>query len=269
MPDRPVTDSVERFSGFAALYDEVRPVPPVSFTELLSQLARSSRPTVVVDLGSGTGVSALIWAGRAERVVAVEPNVEMRAVAAARLSSAPGTEFELRDVRAADTGLQDACADVVTCSQSLHWLDPETTFPEVARVLRPGGVFAAIDCDWPPAIDWEVDAAYDRMDQATRRLEAELGVVPRRWEKSGHLARMRGSGAFRWATELALGNVESGGADRLIALADTQGGVVALRQAGVADEEIGLEDLRRVATKVLGQKARPWWWTYRVRVGVV
>jgi SAM-dependent methyltransferase len=264
-----MTDSVDRFSGFAALYDEVRPVPPVSFTELLSQLARIARPTVVVDVGSGTGVSALIWTGRADRVVAVEPNGDMRAVATARLRSDRGTEFELRDARAADTGLPDACADVVTCSQSLHWLDPETTFPEVARVLRPGGIFAAIDCDWPPAIDLELDAAYDRMDQATRWLEAERGVVPPRWEKAGHLARMRGSGAFRCSTELALSHVESGGADRLVALAETQGGVVALRQAGVADEDIGLEDLRRVARSVLGSDARPWWWTYRVRVGVV
>jgi hypothetical protein len=37
----------------------------------------------------------------------------------------------------------------------------------------------------------------------------------------------------------------------------------------VADEDIGLEDLRRTATAVLGSEVRPWWWTYRVRVGVV
>jgi ubiquinone/menaquinone biosynthesis C-methylase UbiE len=264
-----MTDSVERFSGFAALYDEVRPVPPVTFTELVTQLARIPRPAVVVDVGSGTGVSAVIWAGRADRVVAVEPNEEMRAAAATRVRSAGGTEFELCDGRAADTGLPDRYADVVTCSQSLHWLDPDTTFPEVARILRPGGVFAAIDCDWPPAIDWEVDAAYERMDRSTRRLEAELGVVPRRWEKSGHLSRMRESGLFRWSAELALSHVESGGADRIVALAETQGGVVALRQAGVADADIGLDDLRRVARAVLGTDVRPWWWTYRLRVGVV
>ena len=82
-----MTDSVDRFSGFAALYDEVRPVPPVAVTELLVQLARISRPAVVVDLGSGTGVSAVIWTGRADRVVAVEPNGEMRTAAAARLWS--------------------------------------------------------------------------------------------------------------------------------------------------------------------------------------
>jgi hypothetical protein len=63
--------------------------------------------------------------------------------------------------------------------------------------------------------------------------------------------------------------VESGGADRLVALAETQGGVVALRQSGVTDHAIGLEDLRCVATAVLASEAWPWWWTYRVRVGIV
>jgi hypothetical protein len=94
-------------------------------------------------------------------------------------------------------------------------------------------------------------------------------VVPRQWEKSGHLARIRDSGLFRWSTELALSHVESGGADRIIALAETQGGVVALRQAGIPDECIGLHELRRVAEAVLGADVRPWWWTYRVRLGIV
>ena len=75
-----MADSIERFSGFADLYDEVRPVPPVAFTDVLSQLARMSRPAVVVDLGSGTGASAVIWTGRADRVVCVEPNGDIRIV---------------------------------------------------------------------------------------------------------------------------------------------------------------------------------------------
>ncbi|MGH7866895.1 MAG: class I SAM-dependent methyltransferase, partial [Candidatus Dormibacteraceae bacterium] len=45
------------------------------------------------------------------------------------------------------TGLPEACADVVTCVQAFHWMDPEIVLPEVARILRPGGVFAAVDYD--------------------------------------------------------------------------------------------------------------------------
>src|SRR5258705_11021165 len=58
------------------------------------------------------------------------------------------------------TGLPDGCADIVTCSQSLHWMEPESTFAEIARILRPSGVFPAYDCDWPPTFSWPVEQAH-------------------------------------------------------------------------------------------------------------
>jgi ubiquinone/menaquinone biosynthesis C-methylase UbiE len=44
--------------------------------------------------------------------------------------------------------LEDQPVDILTVSQALHWLNPEETFKEVNRVLKPGGFFASIDCDW-------------------------------------------------------------------------------------------------------------------------
>jgi len=58
----------------------------------------------------------------------------------------PGTSATWERILAA-TDLPDGCADIVTCSQSLHWMVPESTFAEVARILRPGGVFATYDYD--------------------------------------------------------------------------------------------------------------------------
>ncbi len=75
--------SVERFSGFADLYDAYRPRPPEVLTDILRDLAGIQRPRLVVDLGSGTGLSTRIWAGKAERVIGVEPNPDMRRQAAA------------------------------------------------------------------------------------------------------------------------------------------------------------------------------------------
>src|SRR5437763_12544657 len=99
--------------GFATRYDRYRPRPPRGLLDLLCRYARVERPTLVVDLGCGTGLSTRAWAGRAERVVGIEPNAAMLAAAEA----APGVEY--RHAFAQETGLEDGCADVVTCSQSL------------------------------------------------------------------------------------------------------------------------------------------------------
>jgi hypothetical protein len=50
--------NVQRFTGFADLYDQYRPELPLVIGELLSQLAGLERPLRVVDLGSGTGLSS-------------------------------------------------------------------------------------------------------------------------------------------------------------------------------------------------------------------
>ena len=144
--------NVERFEGYADLYDDHRPQPPAVLVNLLTQLAEVERPALVVDLGSGSGPSTRLWAERADQVVGIEPGEDMRRVAAAR-TSAPNVHYQAGYGHA--TGLPDGGADIVTASQALHWMDPEPTFAEVARILRPGGIFAAVDCDWPPAMHWK------------------------------------------------------------------------------------------------------------------
>src|SRR5262249_57366903 len=66
--------------GFAGAYDTARPGPPVVVLDVLERCA-GGRPRLVVDLGSGTGLSSRAWAGRATRVVGVEANPAMLAIA--------------------------------------------------------------------------------------------------------------------------------------------------------------------------------------------
>src|SRR3954452_6882329 len=73
--------------GFADRYEQYRPQPPLALVGLLSQYAGMVRPRVVVDLGSGTGLSTLLWAGHADEVVGIEPNPEMHLVASARVAA--------------------------------------------------------------------------------------------------------------------------------------------------------------------------------------
>lgn len=258
-------DAVARFSGYAEQYDRARPSPPDDLVELLTRWAGTEAP-VVVDLGAGTGLSTAGWPGHAARVVAVEPSADMREVARRRFAASDAA-VELLDATAEDTGLSGGCADVVTASQAMHWFDPGRAAAEVARILRPGGVFAAYDCRWPPCVDAEVDAAYAAFDRLTTAAELRLGLRPPHAGKSGHLARLRDSGLFRQVTEIALHKRDAGDGDRLVDVALSQGGVVALRAAGVAESDIGLARLREVAARRL-PGVRPWWWTYRIRLAV-
>ena len=54
--------NAERFTGFADLYDTVRPTPPLALAEVLRSYAGGAPVRQVVDLGSGTGLSTR-WAG--------------------------------------------------------------------------------------------------------------------------------------------------------------------------------------------------------------
>jgi len=49
--------NVERFMGFADVYDSYRPRPPEVVPDILTQLAQAPQPALVIDLGSGTGLS--------------------------------------------------------------------------------------------------------------------------------------------------------------------------------------------------------------------
>ncbi len=243
--------------GFAACYDAYRPRPPAALLDLLSRYAGDEPPALVVDLGSGTGFSAEVWADRAERVVGVEPNPAMREVAESR---APANVAYV-GTHAAETGIAQGAADIVTASQSFHWMAAEPTLAEVARILRPGGVFAAYDYEWPPAIHPEIDAAWEEVMRA-------IGNHGRVW-KAEHLERMRASGRFRYVREVLLHSEEPGGAERVIRSAWTLGPLAQrIADGELSEDDVGLTRLREVAVRVLGDRRVPFVYGYRVRLGV-
>jgi SAM-dependent methyltransferase len=155
----------------------------------------------------------------------------------------------------------------VTASQAMHWFDPGRALPEIARLLRPGGVLAAYDCDWPPCIDWETGAAWENV---ARRVEAEQARrgFPAAHDGKDHLGRLRASGLFRHCAEIAVHGRDRGGADRLVRLAFSAitSGADFLAD-GAAEGELGITALREVAARRLSEPLT-WWWTYLVRLAV-
>jgi len=267
---------IARWDGMAAQYDDYRPSAPTLIPALLSQLAATSRPTLVVDLGSGTGLSTRLWAGRAGQVVGVEPNDEMRAQAERRLrQAAAGDEPDATAIRfvagrSEQTGLPDACADIVTVAQALHWMEPVATLAEVARILRPGGVFAAYDYDWPFTVTWETEQLYNSFMERVWEVATARGVFvdPPGWKKSEHLERMRASGHFRQVKEMTLSDVRQGDAEAFIGLALSNVVVELLARGQVTAEEIGLAEFERAVRAALPEGPVPFYVSYCVRLAL-
>ena len=252
-------------SGFADRYDQFRPRPPRPLLELLCRYASVGRPGLVVDLGCGTGLSTRAWSGLAERAIGVEPNPAMLAAAEA----APDVEY--REAYAQETGLADGCADIVTCSQSFHWMEAPPTLQEAARILRPGGIFAAYDYDFPPAVEPELDEAFEAYKSRRREVRARRGIQQGadRWPKHEHLERIRASGRFRFCREVVLHSLEEGDAERVVGFARSLGLPVADVEDAELERELGVGALEAVARRVLGTRTVPFLIGYRVRVGVL
>src|ERR671922_1998048 len=101
-----MTKTSKIWTGKANSYDRARPTPPPALLDLLTQLIGMPHPALVVDVGSGTGLSTAIWAERAERVIGIEPNADMRKEAVRKLEDHPyAAQIEYREGLAHRTDL--------------------------------------------------------------------------------------------------------------------------------------------------------------------
>jgi len=145
----------DHFSGVAAGYQAFRPGYPTALFDWLASIA--PKRELAVDLGCGTGQASVSLADRFEQVVAIDPSAEQIAHAT------PHARVSYRVAPAEATGLPASSADLVIAAQSLHWFDPARLHPELARIARPGAVFAAFTydlCRVGPPVDGVVDRLY-------------------------------------------------------------------------------------------------------------
>jgi SAM-dependent methyltransferase len=250
--------------GFASIYDRFRPRPPRALLQLLPPLVETDRLRLVVDLGSGTGLSTRVWAGLADEVIGIEPNDAMRAFAEAASPTRQNVRYQ--KASSYETELPDASADLVTAAQSLQWMEPQRVFPEVGRILRRGGVFCAynyVDLQTPL---WEPEALFEVLQQRKKELRRERGLDRANPRTRPSRELLEASGVFRHTRELALHSVEEGDGERLLGFALSEGSTRALLAEGTTEEEIGLDRIRDVAATITDPV--PWWIVYHVWVGL-
>ncbi|WP_306366393.1 class I SAM-dependent methyltransferase [Nocardiopsis sp. CC223A] len=145
-----MTDRTQAFDRLTDDYHRFRPGYPADITEHLREhvLAGGGEPRLLLDVGSGTGISTRTLRhlfGPGPRVVGVEPGRSMRGTA---VGEADGLEYV--DGRAEALPFPDGAASLVLAAQAVHWFDRPAFYAEAARVLAPGGTAAVLhnDRDW-------------------------------------------------------------------------------------------------------------------------
>ncbi|MFI2857252.1 class I SAM-dependent methyltransferase [Paenibacillus sp. JSM ZJ436] len=270
VPEGNVISNIERFSGFQSLYDRHRPeAPPLVIHLLTRDLGHT--PRLVVDLGCGTGLSTFAWKEAAQQVIGIEPSRDMRSIAEQKLEQSGASHLSFRPGYSNQTGLPASSADIVTCSQSFHWMDPGSTLEEAARILTEGGLFAAYDCDWPPLLHWEVEQAYVQLirnaDQLLDR-HVEKEAQAHKWSKEGHLQQIQASGRFRFAKEVVFHHQEPCTAERYLGLALSQGSVQAVLRLGLTDLDGDIATFQELIQRHFADSEESVLLSYRMRIGV-
>ena len=140
------------FASAADVYDRARPSYPEEAVAWMAQRCELGEGKTVVDVGAGTGKLTRLLPTTRAHVIAVEPVAEMRAKL---------TGVQALDGTAEEIPLPDGSADVITVAQAFHWFDHERALPELHRVLKPGGTFAAtVPSEWPEKINWRLSDEY-------------------------------------------------------------------------------------------------------------
>jgi SAM-dependent methyltransferase len=157
-PDR-LRERASSFGPAAALYDRVRPSYPAAAVDWALGPLGAGRWRII-DVGAGTGIMTRLILSLGHEAIAVEPDVQMRQ----RLAETTAAQSVAGS--AESLPLADASVDGAIAAQAYHWFDRDRAHAELARVIRPGGVFAAVWNDRDQSVDWVVE--YSRIVEGDR-----------------------------------------------------------------------------------------------------
>ena len=230
---------------YAPLYDYARPRLPHKVLELTRKYL-VAEPQRIVDLGCGTGLSAEPWITCGCDVIGIDVQESMLNVA--RQKQLPCARFLLAD--ALSTPVETGWADVVMCSQSIHWLDPDRLWREIPRLLRPGGLFLSLNYYLMPVGDYNLEQCFFEFTKAVNTFvwRSAKTVQPyQRKHHDQHLDAILGSDELRFAHSISFSSSERFSAERFVALALSQGKVFNSLQSA---DLLLMDDYKRFCDRV-------------------
>ncbi len=195
--------AAEYFARHADEWDSLRSMHiadgPVeaALAEMLSEGVRGGGPKGargkaglgrLLDVGTGTGRMAELFAPKASHVTALDKSPDMLRLARTRLQHLPAGHVTLVQGDFVQLPFAAASFDTVLFHQVMHYaLAPEAVLAEAARVTAPGGRIAIVDF-----------AAHDREELRASHAHARLGF------SDGQVAEMFSAAGFRLAADRAL-----------------------------------------------------------------
>lgn len=236
----------QAFGADPAGYHRSRPGYPDWVYDTLRSRCGLRRNTPVFEIGAGTGKATrrLLDLG-ARPLTAIEPDPRL---ADFLRKSNPDKALNVLVTPFDEAVLAERAFDLGVCATAFHWLDEDAALAKIARLLRPGGWWAAV---------WNVfgdDSRPDPFHEATRELldapsspSAGEGDIPFGLDIAARTDAIRRADAFdivesrtdRWSLVLD--------ADRTVALYATYSNVNAR-----PDRETVLAELGRIARDEFG-----------------
>lgn len=136
--------STTRFTGRSKQYVKFRPSYPQQVLSYLQQHVGWTKEKLIADVGAGTGIFTKLLLEQGSRVVAIEPNDEMRQALIEYLKpylvdKEANKQLQVINGSAEATGVADNTLDGIVCAQSFHWFDAGLARAEFMRVLKPQG----------------------------------------------------------------------------------------------------------------------------------
>ena len=166
-------EPIKFFASKAGYYARYRWDYAPEAIQALFERTGLSNQAAAADIGAGTGILTAHLVRRMGCVYAIEPDDDMRAYL---------TEIPCQTLagRSDATLLPDACVDLITAAQAIHWFEPGPTRSEFHRIARPGAWLALLR---NYGTDPELGPALDAIDTAENGVLLGSKVLP--WEKKG------------------------------------------------------------------------------------
>lgn len=134
-------------------YAKYRNIYPKSMYEKLINFGVGKKGQKILDLGSGTAILPINMCHTGAEFIATDISENQLLQGKRIVKEKDIKNIGFKVCSAEDTGFADNSFDVVTAVQCFQYFNTDKAIKEIARILKPNGLFCKIFMDWLPYED--------------------------------------------------------------------------------------------------------------------